>query len=58
MPMWGGSNKGRPILVINTMEFTRAKRDKDRRNRGKLLLRTPDQIEKREPPAMVRRLSR
>ena len=49
MPMWGGSGKARPILVINTMEFTRAKRDDDRLNRGKLLKKGPDPSDQERP---------
>ena len=42
MPMWGGSAKGRPTLVINTMEFTRAKLD-DNRRKGKLRKRRQEE---------------
>lgn len=45
MPMWGGS-KARPALVINTMEFTRAKLDEDRRKGRK---RARGQIEPPKP---------
>lgn len=51
MPMWGGAYKGRPVLVINTMEFTRAKLDKDRRNRGKLLKRQQEENARATPSA-------